>query len=132
MHTNQTLNLECTTTNTMLSSAMHLAPLVLIRVAWCPFVVSSRFASWTSCSSDLFGSERYLCAPRCPPWSNEPISRGDTFRLRLRRAESIRVHPWLKKFISVHLWLSPAARAARFLLPRANPLSYSLCAMVLV
>src|SRR5262245_7700986 len=47
MHTNQTLNPECRTTNTMLSSAMHLAPLVLIRVAWCPLVVSSRFASWT-------------------------------------------------------------------------------------
>src|SRR5262249_23743813 len=25
----------------------------LIRVAWCPLVVSSRFASWTPCASDL-------------------------------------------------------------------------------
>src|SRR5215813_4681880 len=57
MHTNQTLNPECTTTNTMLSSAMDWAPLVLIRVAWCPFVVSSRFASWPSCAQPPSGGD---------------------------------------------------------------------------
>src|SRR5262245_59857242 len=49
MHTNaheSDIKPECTTTNTMLSSAMDLAPLVLIRVAWCPLVVSCRFVTW--------------------------------------------------------------------------------------
>src|SRR5262245_44558258 len=57
MHTNQTLNPNARQTNTMLSSAMHWAPLVLIRVASCPFVVSSRFPSWPSCTQHPSGDD---------------------------------------------------------------------------